>query len=191
MKKLILLLAMVYLLLPASALSDTYYLILLKNGGRLSTPRYWREGAQLYFYYLGGTVGIEKGEIDRIEKYQRDTIKKETKDDGVTTSVASGAKELPPLPLITEKAPESAKPAGANKVEEQVSIADYKNDKDRLTVELDILMERLREATRIRDNDAKEKIKEEIRKKSEQIYKITDQATEKNKGKLPAGWWGR
>ena len=58
-----------------------------------------------------------------------------------------------------------------------------------MTSELDGLLEKLREATDRKDNKAKEKIKEEIRAKSGQIYKLTDEVTEKNKGKLPEGWW--
>ncbi|HLA26614.1 MAG TPA: hypothetical protein VJZ49_01835, partial [Syntrophales bacterium] len=71
----------------------------------------------------------------------------------------------------------------------KVNIADYKNKKDRLTVELEDLMNKRREAGQRNDKDAKEKLTEEITKTSSEIYIITDEVTAKNKGKLPEGWW--
>ena len=67
----------------------------------------------------------------------------------------------------------------------------YKNKKKQMTAELDTLLERQREAAGRGDNEAKEKIMEEIRNTSGQIYKITDEVKEKNKGKLPDGWWDK
>lgn len=186
MKKFILLFIIValYLIFPAPAVSDTFYLILLKNGGRLATPMYWIEGTQLYFFYLGGTVGIDKNETAKIEKYERKINYSLD-----TTSEDRGNKELPPLPSAAEKSPGPEKPPVAKIMEEKVDIAGYKNKKDRLEVELENLLDKRREAGQRKDKESREKLTEEIKKTSAEIYGITDEVTAKNKGKLPEGWW--
>ena len=77
----------------------------------------------------------------------------------------------------------------AKEVEEKVNIEAYRSKKDEMTVELDGLLEKQREATGMGDDEAKKKIQEEVIKLSKDIYKLTDDVTEKNKGKLPDGWW--
>ena len=89
----------------------------------------------------------------------------------------------------TQKPQKQPPSSQAKESEEKIDLKAYKNTKDQMVIELDGLMEKLRDATRRKDNDAKEKIKEEIREKSGQIYQLTDEVTKKNKGKLPEGWW--
>ena len=178
-----------FLLFLIPAVSNASYFLRLKNGGELVTPRYWVEGKLIYFYYGGGIAGIERKEIDRVERYEKET------DDYMDTTLENmGKKRLPPVSSITditEKAQGSETTPEVKGGEEKVNLEDYKNKKDQMTAELDGLLERLREATRIKDKDAKEKTREEIRKISAQIYKLTDEVKEKNKGKLPEGWWGK
>jgi len=71
MRKLIFLFFMLtlYLTFPTPAMSEFYYVIQLKNGGTLATPLYWSEGKQVYFFYAGGTVGVENQAIERVEKH--------------------------------------------------------------------------------------------------------------------------
>lgn len=172
-----------YLSFPAPARSE-FYVIRLTNGGAVATPLYWSQGGQVHFFYAGGTVGVEKETIERVEKHQGE------RDFSVSFAAdTKETKELPPLSAATEKASGSEKPPLARMPEEKVNIADYKSKKDQLTVELDGLMEKMDEANRGQDYDVKEKIKEQIRAKTILIYKITDEVTEKNKGKLPEGWW--
>ena len=176
----------IFLLLLIPAGGDASYLIRLKNGGELATPRYWVEGKQIYFYYGGGIAGIERKEIDRVERYEKET------DDYMDTTLENiGKRELPPLSSIPEKAQGPETTPEVKGGEEKVNLEAYKNKKDQMTAELDGLLEKLREATRTKDKDAKEKIRKEIRETSAQIYKLTDEVKEKNKGKLPEGWWGK
>lgn len=174
----------VFLLVLIPAVSDAAYLIRLKNGGELVTPRYWAEGNQMFFFYEGGTAGIERTIIDRIEKYEKEPGYYR---DATSENIAK--KELPPLSSVTEKSLKPEPPPEVKAGEEKVNIQAYKDKKDKLTVELDGLLEKLREATRLKDDEAKAKLKEEMRNTSAQIYKLTDEVTEKNKGKLPEGWW--
>lgn len=91
---------LIFLLLLIPAVSDASYLIRLKNGGELATPRYWIEGKQIYFYYGGGIAGIERKEIDRVERREKETV-----GDMDATLENIDKKDSPPVTSVTEKAP--------------------------------------------------------------------------------------
>ena len=179
MKKMLAIFTLLLLLIPAAG--DASFLIRLKNGGQLATPMYWIEGRLIFFYYAGGVAGMERKEIERVEKYEEQA--------GVFGAQAAGTRELPPSPPLpaTGEAPDPGVPADTR--EEKVNIQAYKDKKDQMTVELDDLLEKMREAAARKDEAAREKAMEEIRAKSGEIYKLTDEVTKKNKGKLPEGWW--
>lgn len=168
-----------FLFVPA--VGDASYLLRLKNGGRLTTPLYWVEGGKLYFFYAGGVVGIEKKEVDRLEKRTPEQSPE------VNDAVAStGKKEAPPPVAVEENRP-AAKKAPA----EKVNIAELKRKKDQLTVELNDLLEKRRQAKAMKDMEASKRLTEEILNTSSEVYRITDEVKEKNKGRLPDGWWDR
>ena len=185
MKKLILLFIVVFSFIPPGT-SDASYLIRLKNGGELITSLYWLEGNQMFFFYGSGIAGIERIVVDRVERSE-----KKPADYMDTTSENKGDKELPPLSSAAEKSPGSEKQPLAKIPEEKVNIVDYKNKKDRLTVGLENLLEKRREARQRKDKEAEEKLTKELRQTSTEIYGITDEVTAKNKGKLPEGWWNK
>ncbi len=160
------------------AIGEAAYLLLLKNGGRLTTPLYWVEGRQLYFFYAGGVVGVEKGEIVRIEKRAAEQ-RPEVED----ASESVKKKVVHPPGAEKEKAPAVKAP------EEKVNIADYKNKKNQLSDELDELLETRRKIDAKKNPAARKELTEKILNISDEIYKVTDKVTEKNKGKLPEGWW--
>jgi hypothetical protein len=178
----------ILLLFLVPALGNASYLLRLKNGGQLSTPAYWFEDRMILFYCPGGTAGMERREIDRIDRIER----VETYDNMGTVGGNIG-KKATPLPPKTEKQQEPGETpqaiAPAKEAEEKVNIEAYRSKKAEMMVELDETTKRLREATLQKDNAAKEKAKEEMRKTSAQIYNLTDEVTKKNKGKLPEGWW--
>ena len=68
MKKLILLIILIFstLIVPAAGHCD--YAIHLKNGGRFLTPRYWEQDQEIKFYIAGGVMGIEKNSVRKIER---------------------------------------------------------------------------------------------------------------------------
>lgn len=131
------------------------------------------------FYISGGVIGIEKDAVIQIEESSE--IPEEN------TSYIKTPEKVPPQ---VNKANETPIIKASDKAE-KVNIEVYKNKKDQLTSELNGLLEKQREDTRRGDNEAKEKTKEEIRKISTQIYKLTDEVKERNKGTLPEGWWGK
>jgi hypothetical protein len=175
---------MLLLLILIPAMSDGSSLILLKNGGQVATPFYWFEGRYIFFYYAGGTAGIERKEIAGI----RSSEDGERQDTGNVVVWNPGVKVLPPEPPLV-KAQESDKPK--EKQEAKVDIEAYRKKKDEMTVKLDGLLEQDRQAAGKADENTRRKIREGIADVSKQIYKLTDEVTEKNKGKLPEGWWGQ
>jgi len=166
-------------LLFVPAIGEAAYLLLLKNGGRLTTPLYWVEGRQLYFFYAGGVVGVEKGEIVRIEKHAA-----EQRPEVSDASESVKRKNIPP-PIAGEEKLPAAQKAPA----EKLNIAEQKRQKDQLTSELNDLLEKRRQAKAKKDMVASKRITEEILNTSAEVYRITDEVTEKNKGQLPEDWW--
>lgn len=72
MKKAVLPLLMLLVSLPPAAVGDTFYVIHLENGGRLLTPQYWEEDIYVKFHIGGGTMGIEKKSVRKIEQSTRE-----------------------------------------------------------------------------------------------------------------------
>jgi hypothetical protein len=151
-----------------------FFAIHLNNGGRFLTPRYWEENQEIKFYIAGGVMGIEKRNILKIDKI----------DDVLRIDAF-----IPPAPSAKPPPEAPAKKDNAAAPQEKVDIQAYKGRKDQMTTELDEWSERLRDATRRKDQAAKTRALDEMRNKSAQIYDLTDEVTEKNKGKLPDGWW--
>lgn len=188
MKKNILCLFILVLIL-APAISDAAYLIRLKNGGQLTTPAYWSEGNWIIFYCIGGTAGIEKSEIGRIER--DDTLGKMA----VVEQETSKAAPVPVNPANPRTAQEENNirqiKEPETKAAEKVDIKAYKAEKDEMTADLNDMLEKRREAKQRRDMDEAARLTEQIIGKSGKIYEMTDEVTAKNKGKLPEGWWDK
>jgi hypothetical protein len=68
MKKLILPLIILALSCLFPAAIHASYIIHLENGGQLLTPQYWEEDNYVKFYIVGGTMGIEKNSVRKIER---------------------------------------------------------------------------------------------------------------------------
>ena len=176
--------AVILLLLLLPTLCDASYLIRLKNGGEVATSFYWVEGRFLFFRYAGGTAGVERRMVDRVQSID-DSQKK---DDG-TVLWNPGLPPEPPPPKKVQQA-EKPKEAPSAVKEEPVDIESYKKKKDQLNAELERLLEQQRQMAVSTDDNAKRKIQEGVVAVSKEIYALTDEVTKKNKGKLPEGWWG-
>lgn len=180
-KTFLVLLSFSFILAPAA--SNAAYLLLLKNGGRLVTPHYWVEGRQLCFYFAGGIVGVDRGEINRVERHNPEP--RAEADDVSGGREKKGPAPAPPLPEAEKVSAAPQAPA------EKLDIAAQKRKKDQLTVELNDLLEKRRQAKAVKDMEASKRITEEILNTSSEVYRITDEVKAKNKGKLPEGWWER
>ena len=190
MKKIILSAFILISVLAFPLLSYASYIIHLKGGGQYITTKYWEEDDQIKFFVSGGTMGIDKDTVRKIEKSNlapdeddaRNKPEKISPQVDRTTETTIKGNALPPGSAAKE-AKESQK--------EKINIQDYKKKKDQMTIELEGLIEKVKEANSLKDNEAKQKAQEEMRKVSGEIYKLTDEVTEKNEGKLPEGWWGK
>lgn len=170
------------------ALGNASYLLRLKNGRQLATPAYWFEGRLIFFSIPGGTAGMERTEIASIENSEYET------QDNLNTVIVSSETEKEGLPPTAptgklQEQPPSSKTKEKEELNDEMKA--YKKTKDQMTEELNRLLEKMHEASATRDNDAKEKIREQVRTKSKEIYKFSDEVKERNKGKLPEGWWDK
>ena len=189
MKKLILPVMILALTCPFPAANHASYIIHLENGGQLLTPQYWEEDNYVNFYIVGGTMGIEKNSVRKIERSTLDLdriyeVKTPEKRPAQVEPKAS-------MPGVTEKVQGIDKLPDAKEGEKKLSIADYKKYKDKLMGEIDRLLEEQREAASRGDSAAKAQIGEEIVENSNEVYKIIDEVKAINKGILPEGWSSR
>lgn len=168
MRTIIFSIACVILLLHIPAAGHCNYAIHLKNGGRFLTPHYWEQGQEILFYTTTGVLGVEKQTVRKIERTDEDL-------------------RLEPADAALEDTAEGVQP----EEEETVDIEAYRDAKDQMVTELDLIAERMRTATRMGDAEGAARLREEMRDKSAQIYGLTDEVTEKNRGELPEGWWDR
>ena len=194
MKKTISAITILFLILTP-ALGNADYVIRLKNGRQVTTPMYWFEGTRIFFYTAGGTAGMEKAEIDKIEKLETDVGEYTHR-----TSVLEGKKELPPPPLAAEKAnepkklpaetePKAERSLPSQKPPQKIDLKAYQDKMAKLTVDLNKTLARIRKANTNKDLDEKEKATAENRKISAEMWKLTNELKEKNNGELPTDWW--
>ena len=187
----------ILLMFLVPALGNASYLIRLKNGGQLATPAYWTEGKWIFFFCVGGTAGMERKEIDKIEK-----LKTEDGEYIDKTPAIAGKKELPPLPPATEKAKElekfpaeaalkSEKSLSSQKPPEKIDLKAYQDKMATLKAEANKTLARLRKAIKNKDLDAKAEAAADQRNVSAEMRKLTDELKEKNNGELPADWYDR
>ena len=175
MKKFILLIATIaFFICPCICFSS--YLIELNNGSTFITNHYWKEGLQIKFYCYGGVVGIEKKFVKAIR--ESDMVYKEeidSKQDGVDPKSKINKKSV----ITTIEKKENG----------TVDLKYYKEKKVALEAELKRSLDKLREATKNKDSQAKKKARDEVKKISAKMYELTGELIKKNNGKMPEGWW--
>ena len=167
----VIVITLLFLISPVAG--DASYRIRLKSGGEFTTHRYWSEGNQIRFYIYGGIAGIHKDSITKIEK----TISEDRRD-----------KEVPDRQKVAEIPPGRDKPKD-ERTEGKVDITYYKEKKLELEAELKRALDRVREADRNNDSQARDKAREDAKRISAKMYDLTDELIKKNKGKMPEGWW--
>ena len=188
-------------------LSFADYIIHLKSGRQFVTERYWEEGEEIKFHFKNGVLGIPRAAVVSIEEVIPETPAREESPpeaappEAVTAEEKKESKKLEEEVKETEKKEEKEQ---SKKIEEAVKktekkeekkteqakpLHEYWEQKKALKVKLDEALKRLREATRNRDKAAKKKAREDMRKFSKEIYKLTDEVKEINNGKLPDYWW--
>ena len=165
------------LLYPLLSFAD--YIIHLKSGRQFVTERYWEEGGEIKFHFKSGVLGVPRSAVVSIEEVASETRKKE----------APRPEEAPPEKKEETNAVKKTEKKEEKKAEQTRPLHEYWAQKKALKVKLDEALKRLREATRNKDKAAKKKAREDMRKFSKEIYKLTDKVKEINNGKLPEDWW--
>ena len=134
------------------------YKLLLKNGSEIKTSHYWEEGNEIKFYLYGGVVGVPRANVIGIKSSKaaiedNNMISPETvvKDQKVEDNSGNQT---------------TKKEEAYNKGTEQTGVIDanyYKSQKAALKDKLDDVLERNRQATRRKDQEAKYATRLEMR----------------------------
>jgi len=187
MKKLTLLILLLLLTFPATG--DAAYIIHLKNGGQFTAFAYWRDGNDIKFYVLGGTVGISKDSVRKIEKTAPEITEETISNSKQETAKASS--EISSEPANPEdKVVEAKEDLKAVKEEEKkIDIAYYKGKKSELETQMKEALEKVREADKNKDSLARERAMAEAQEIRAKMYALTAELAEKNDGKMPEEWW--
>jgi hypothetical protein len=166
------------------------YLLHLKNGNELRTSHYWEEGDEIKFYAYGGVAGIQKAFVTRVTtsnlNYKEDPDSKEDIEKNRAPLVSGGpkSKESRQMQIGTR---DSQSDENAEKGE-VVDFDYYRERRAALKEKLEDALQRNREATARKDQEAKESTRKEYLEFSKQIIDLGDELKKKNKGVLP-DWW--
>ena len=184
--------SIILLLFLVPALGNASYLIRLKNGGQVSTPAYWFEDRMIFFYCPGGIAGMEKREIDRIERDDTyDNLGTVGRDLEKKASPAPPKTEKPQEPGISpvEAEPKAEEIISPQKPREKVDLKAYQDKMATLKADINKTLTRIRKANTSKDLNAKDEATADNRRISAEMWKLTDELQEKNNGKLPDDWW--
>jgi len=188
MKRIRRLLLILIFLFPSVAPAAS--VIYLKNGSRLTTPAWSREGDMILFQTSAGVMGIENREVLKIVTDDAATTPEVEPPRPAGPAAVKGKETTPPAAAPEGKT--SAAPAPATALKPAAEAADldaFKARKRELQGQLDDAMARMRESARRQDEPTKEEARREMRAISARIYELTDEVKRQNKGVLPADWW--
>lgn len=172
---------------------DASYLLRFKNAGSVATPAYWFENDTIYFYITGGVAGLERKEIDKIEK-----LKIVAGDYPPRATIPANIKESQPPPSAADKAKESEKLVGQKEEDATIKDEDKKDPKimgefralekrfdSRKNTPTDELINLRNDLTVLRDTIvsrySEEDYPAEIRKITDMRFFLTDQILRKPK----------
>ena len=169
------------------ALAD--YIIRLKNGRTLETPRFWEERGEIKFQWPGGVVSLSKKDlltITEVENRFSDQTPSREK------QPAPENPETPPeTPLSTMNIVEKVSPAERLSSAEGlrgVSMEHYRKQKAYYTKQFEEAYQRYLEASSRRDAEGKKKAWEEFNRFGGQVVALETELKKKNNGALPS-WW--
>jgi hypothetical protein len=189
MNKLIIFIGMI-LMQTAGQAWGASYLLHLKNGNELRTSYYWTEDDEIKFFIYGGVAGIQKGFVTGVTLSNWNYKEGQSYQENIEKSRAplvpggSKSKEMPEI-----QGGETGNKFG--KATEKDAVVDFDNYRERkasLKEKLEDALQRNREATAKRDQQAKGLTRKEYLEFSRQIIDLGDELKRKNKGLLPA-WW--
>jgi hypothetical protein len=175
------------------SLTAAAYRIQLRNGRHVVTSQYWKEGHTVMFYTDGGVGGIPESAVLSVQMVEEPPA----------SDRASVAEQQVGSQAERQVGPQAARQAGpqaGQKVASQgevqqdggkrpkLDLEAYQQKKEEFKAQLDMAVERYREASSTHNNEEKIKIQREITAWSKKLFDLTDEVKQKNQGRLPEGW---
>jgi len=195
MKKFVMVIGLV-LSLVNPLLCSAYYVIHLRNGTKFITDYYWEKNNQTMFYIYGGLVGVEKNsikEIVEVNSIYKENIGNERKEihseDNANEkqNIFPSDKEKERNTKDTNPLSSTATAKNAN-INEKIDLEYYRRKMIELKSKLDTSLEKFRNASANKDQEAKGQALRETADISKQISDLSDELKAKNQGVLP-DWW--
>lgn len=150
-------------------LSAASYRIELRNGRHVVTSQYWKQGSTIMFYTDGGVAGVAESAVLRIQ----------TVDDPTEPDLSRAAER---------KAVHNTNVQQERERTRALDLEAYRQKKEEMKAQIDMAIERYREASSTHNNEEKAKIQREITAWSKKIFDLTDEVKQMNHGRLPEGW---
>jgi hypothetical protein len=174
-------------------LSAASYLIQLRNGRHIATSQYWKEGQTIMFSTAGGVGGVPESavlQIQTVEDPPASALTGATEPHVAPHAVRHGVPPAEPNalpPAAPHALPPAAGPREGGKLSQR-DLEAYWHKKEELKAQLDLAVERYREASSAHSPEDKAKIQREITAWSKQLFDLRDEVKQKNQGHLPEGW---
>jgi len=179
----------IFLTLILTPLAFADYLIKLKNGRTLETPRIWEERGEIKFQWPGGVVSLSKKDLLTITEVEN---KFSDQTPNGEKQPASENLETPPgAPLATMNIVEKVFPAerlSSAETLQRVSMEHYRKQKAYYIEQFEQAYQRYLEASSRRDAEGKKKAWEEFNRFGGQVITLETELKKKNNGSLPS-WW--
>jgi hypothetical protein len=182
-------------------LSAASYRIQLRNGRHIATSQYWKEGHSIMFATAGGVGGVPESAVLHIQTVEdppaADVVGAAEQHVAPQAARAGGsqAEQRAPVPAVQHALPPGAPtvpapaavPGEGGKLSQR-DLEAYWHKKEELKAQLDLAVERYREASSARSPEEKVAIQREITAWSKQLFDLRDEVKQKNQGHLPEGW---
>ena len=182
-------------------LSVASYLIQLRNGRHIATSQYWKEGQTIMFSTAGGVGGVPESavlQIQTVEDPPASTLTGAAEPHVAPHAARQGVPPAEPHALLPAE-PNTLPPAEPNALPpaagpreggklSQRDLEAYWHKKEELKAQLDLAVERYREASSAHSPEDKAQIQREITAWSKQLFDLRDEVKQKNQGRLPEGW---
>lgn len=187
------------------------YHIILKDGTKFVTDRYWEEEDQIKFKRYGGVIGIEKERVIEIEEIEDVPAKEEMRSEKESAIVKAGTDKQkgPEKAAAKPQAPERNVTEGIERGQKNQEEPDQINEEQREEAEktkptkIEALLKEKREIMEERRltseafqtakaNDDKEAMIRQIQQiifLREKLIELQKRAEAVFGGKLPADWW--
>jgi hypothetical protein len=165
------------------------YIIKLKNGRTLETPRLWEERGEIKFQWPGGVASLPKKDLltiteveNKFSDHPPNGEKKPAPENPETPA------EAPPSTMNMAGKISPAERLSSSEGFQEVSKEHYRKQKAYYTKQFEKAYQRYLEASSRRDAEGKKKAWEEFNRFGGQVIALETELKKQNNGALPS-WW--